>query len=81
MIEVCVRAGGFQIGQLIIERQSGGNSYDDINTYTAALRLHNIDKMPLMGHFTHRYGDEWPIILHEALGTVINRNQELMRRK
>lgn len=71
MIEVIVKAGGNQIGLLHINRLGGeGVDYDSVFQYSAALRLHNVDKMPKVATFEHRYGDEWPIIVRKALEAI-----------
>lgn len=72
MIRVEVSAGGYQIGLLEVNRLGGEGrfDYDDVNKYSAALRLHNIDKMPKVATFEHRYGDEWPILVRKALEAI-----------
>lgn len=71
MIEVIVKAGDYQVGALEIRRVSGeGQDYDQMNSYVAALRLHNVDKKMKVALFEHRYGDEWPIIVRKALEAI-----------
>ena len=67
-----MKAGGHEIGVMHINRslEEEGYDYDSVFNYWVALRLHNVDKMPKVAVFQHRYGDEWPILVRKALEAI-----------
>lgn len=72
MLEVEVKAGGHVIGHMEIERiDLPGNDHDSWFTYIAKLQLHNTDTRRFRQVVHHRYGDEWPALVHTALSALM----------
>lgn len=72
MIEMIVKVGGVEVGNVEIDRIHGiSHDYDQWHSYDVALRLHNVDKSRHLAVVDHRYGDEWPVLVKKAIDAVL----------